>query len=95
MDEVAEPKPVTKRLPAMPRVAEGEVEPMPTLPLASTMSAVEVALAVEVEMTKIGTVESATVEVAEMENRPKGVVEPRPSLPAELVKVEVAVPVPR
>ena len=30
--EVAPPVPVTKRPPAMPSAAEGEVEPMPTLP---------------------------------------------------------------
>src|SRR3989344_2744019 len=79
----------------MPSVAEGEVEPIPTFPLASTGSAVEVAEAVEVETTKSGTLESAAVEVAEMEKIPNGEVEPRPSLPAELVSVDVATPVPK
>ena len=59
------------------------------------MSAVEVAEAVEVETTKIGTLESEAVDVAEIEKTPNGEVEPRPSLPADEVKVEVAVPVPK
>src|SRR3989344_4064723 len=95
MDEVAEPNPVTYRLPAMESVAEGEVEPIPTLPFESTMSAVVVLFVVEVEITKSGTLESAAVEVAEMEKTPNGEVEPSPSLPADEVKVEVAKPVPR
>ena len=76
-------------------MAEGEVEPIPTLPFESTMSAVEVAEAVEVETTKIGTLESEAVDVGEIGKTPKGEVEPRPSWPADEVKVEVAKPVPR
>ena len=82
-------------MPAMPSVADGVVEPMPTLPFESITKAVEVAEAVEVETTKSGTLESAAVEVAEMEKIPNGEVEPSPSLPADEVKVEVARPVPR
>ena len=82
-------------MPAMESVAEGEVEPIPTLPFESITKAVVVAEAVEVETTKIGTLESATVEVAEMEKIPNGEVEPSPSLPADEVKVDVAKPVPK
>src|SRR3989338_2801038 len=59
------------------------------------MSAVVVLFVVEVEITKSGTLESAAVEVAEMEKIPNGEVEPSPSLPADEVKVEGARPVPR
>jgi hypothetical protein len=57
------------------------------------MKAVVVERAVEVETAMRGTLESE--EVAETEKTAKGVVVARPSLPSTLLKVEVAVPVPR
>ena len=72
-DEVAPPVPVTYRLPAMPSVADGVVEPMPTFPFASIRKAVLVAVAVEVEIRKRGVVAS---ERASSERSPAGVVVP-------------------
>lgn len=71
--EVAPPVPWTKRPPAIPSAAEGEVLPMPTLPCESMRKAVEVAVAVEVERRKSG-VEAS--ERASADRRADGVVVP-------------------
>jgi|SRR3989338_228723 len=73
----------------------GVVVPMPTLPVESMMKAVEVAAPVEVLTAIMGREERVGVEVGEMEKTAKGEEEPRPNFPAELVRVEVARPVPR
>src|SRR3989338_6880626 len=73
----------------------GVVVPMPTFPLASIVKAVEVAAPVEVLTAIMGREERVGVEVGEMEKTAKGEEEPRPNFPAELVRVEVARPVPR
>ena len=72
-DEVAPPVPVTYRLPAMPSVADGVVEPMPTFPFASIRKAVPVAVAVDVETRKSGVVAS---ERASSDRSADGVVVP-------------------
>jgi len=54
--EVALPTPATNKLPAIESVAPGDVVPIPTRPKESSMNAVEVADAVEVEMRNIGPV---------------------------------------
>lgn len=56
----------------------GELVPMPTLPFWSTIRAVEVALAVEVEMVKRGVASSAAPAI---DNFAKGDVVPMPTLP--------------
>ena len=89
LKEEAEARPATER--AVP----GEVVPMPTLPVESMMKAVEVAAPVEVLTAIMGREERVGVEVGEMEKTAKGEEEPRPNFPAELVRVEVARPVPR
>jgi hypothetical protein len=79
-DEVAPPVPVTNRLPAMPSVADGVLDPMPTLPLESTRKAVLVAVAVDVEIRKSGVVAR---ERASSERSADGVVvPPSPVYPA-------------
>ena len=62
-------------------VAPGFPVPIPTLPFASMMKAVEVADAVEVEMANRFWLSRVAVEVAAMERRAKGEVVPMPTDP--------------
>ena len=83
-DEVAPPVPVTYRLPAMPSVADGVVEPMPTFPFASIRKAVPVAVAVDVETRKSGVVAS---ERASSDRSADGVVVLMPTLPSPWIRI--------
>ena len=76
--------PVKYPLPVTERAVAGEVVPIPTLPFLSTMNAVDVADAVEVETTKTGMVPPETPAI---DSLAQGVLVPMPTLPVSRLRV--------